>query len=160
MERGAREDASAMRTQQISPESVRGGLKSVRRSPEGPGISLGESGGVRRGTESVRGPQISPEESSGARNQYGRDAGNWEEMQEINTRFEELQTRVMEKPQKSHEMKALKAYLESAPKEQGALHLKILSVSQPTDFLHGLGKEISDEDMLMSTKVYMDDCAY
>ena len=106
------------------------------------------------------GAQISPEESGGARNQYGRDAGNWEEMQEINTRFEELQTRVMEKPQKSHEMKALKAYLESAPKEQGALHLKILSVSQPTDFLHGLGKEISDEDMLMSTKVYMDDCAY
>ena len=82
-------------------------------------------------------------------------ADNLEEMNEVCTRFESMNSRAMEKPQKSHEMKALKAFLENAPKEQGALHLKILSISKRTDFLHSMEREISDEDMLLNTRTYM-----
>jgi dynein heavy chain len=80
---------------------------------------------------------------------------NMDEMNEVCTRFDQMNSRAMEKPKESHEMKGLKAYLESAPKEQGALHLKILNIHKRMSFLHSLGKEIPDEDMLINTKVYM-----
>ena len=82
-------------------------------------------------------------------------AQNVEEMQEVCLRFEAMNSRAMEKPKESHEMKALKAFLENAPKEQAALHMKILSISKRVDFLHSLGKEISDEDMMLNTKTYI-----
>eukprot|EP00961_Rhodomonas_salina_P063757 857225-Rhodomonas_salina.12 len=52
-------------------------------------------------------------------------------------------------------MKALKHYLEGAPKEQTILHNKILSISRRMDFLHNLSKEVPDDDMLHNTKTYM-----
>ena len=80
---------------------------------------------------------------------------NMDEMNEVCMRFEQMNSRAMEKPKESHEMKALKAYLEGIGKEQKLLHDKILNISKRMDFLHALGKEIPDEDMLINTKTYM-----
>ena len=82
-------------------------------------------------------------------------ADNMDEMNETCMRFEQMNSRAMEKPKESHEMKALKAYLEGVGKEQKLLHDKILNISKRMDFLHNLGKEIPDEDMLINTKTYM-----
>ena len=45
-------------------------------------------------------------------------ADNMDEMNEVCMRFEQINSRAMEKPKESHEMKALKAYLEGVGKEQ------------------------------------------
>jgi dynein heavy chain, axonemal len=82
-------------------------------------------------------------------------AQNVEEMQEVCFRFETMNSRALDRPKESHEMKNLKAYLENAPKEQAALHMKILNIWKRVDFLHSLGREISDEDMMLNTKTYM-----
>eukprot|EP00960_Hanusia_phi_P013114 383004-Hanusia_phi.AAC.2 len=78
-----------------------------------------------------------------------------EEMEEICQRFEGLNSRAMEKPKESHEMKALKAYLEAAPQEQALLQIKIEKVVKGMDFLHELGKEIPDDIMMLNTKTYL-----
>jgi len=82
-------------------------------------------------------------------------ADNMDEMNEVCMRFEQMNSRAMEKPKESHDMKALKIFLEGVGKEQKLLHDKILNVSKRIDFLHNLGKEIPDEDMLINTKTYM-----
>lgn len=82
-------------------------------------------------------------------------ADNVEEMNEVCMRFEAANSRAMERPKESHEMKALKAYLEAAPKEQAVLHNKIINISKRNNFLHNLNKEVPDEDMLLNTKTYM-----
>jgi hypothetical protein len=68
-----------------------------------------------------------------------------EEMNDVCMRFEACNSRAMEKPKESHEMKALKQYLESTPKELTALHNKILNINKRMDFLHTLNKEVPDE---------------
>ena len=82
-------------------------------------------------------------------------ADNMDEMQEVCMRFEQMNSRAMEKPKESHEMKALKAYLENVGKEQKLLHDKIMNINTRMDFLFNLGKEVPDEDMLINTKTYM-----
>jgi dynein heavy chain len=82
-------------------------------------------------------------------------ADNVEEMNEVCMRFEACNQRAMEKPKESHEMKALKQYLESTPKELAALQKKILNINERMNFLHTLNKEVPDEDMLLNTKTYM-----
>jgi len=82
-------------------------------------------------------------------------ADNVDEMNEVCMRFEALNSRAMEKPKESHEMKKLKAFLEAAPKEQAQLHAKIINISKRVNFLHNLNKEVPDEDMLLNTKTYM-----
>jgi len=82
-------------------------------------------------------------------------ADNMDEMNEVCMRFEQMNSRAMEKPKESHEMKALKTFLEGVGKEQKVLHDKILKISKRVDFLHNLGKEIPDEDMHINTRTYM-----
>ena len=82
-------------------------------------------------------------------------ADNVDEMNEVCMRFEQMNSRAMEKPKESHEMKALKSFLEATPKELAALHAKILNINKRVNFLHNLNKEIPDEDMLLNTKTYM-----
>ena len=82
-------------------------------------------------------------------------ADNMDEMNEVCMRFEQMNSRASERPKESHEMKALKHFLENVGKEQKLLHEKILNIARRMDFLHNLGKEIPDEDMLINTKTYM-----
>jgi len=79
---------------------------------------------------------------------------NSEEMSEICARFEAISARAMEKPRESHEMKELKLYLENVPNELAILKEKTAQVAKRMEFLYELGKEISDEEMLMNTNTY------